>query len=151
MTAQLRRWRRRHEALGALFRMTLAATICVGTLSRQVAAQDSIDKSRFTLFNPTPADAMRPFSTDRPGKTHSALTVDAGHFQIESDIGNYTWDYFTKDKTTIRAFTIVSPNFKIGIANWAELDIIIPLYNRLNVKDRTNGSVVRASGFGDIL
>lgn len=50
----------------------------------------TLDKSQFNLFNPTPEDALRPFSTARPGKTHSSLTVDAGHFQIEGDFRNYS-------------------------------------------------------------
>ena len=111
----------------------------------------SVDKSQFNLFNPTPTDAMRPFSTDRPGKTHSSLTVDAGHFQVEGDLWNYAWDQFTKDRTATRAYTIVNPNLKVGITNWAELDIFIPVYNSLNVTSHTKGAVARASGFGDVL
>lgn len=111
----------------------------------------SVDKGQFNLLNPTPADAMRPFSTDRPGKTHSALTVDAGHFQLESDIWNYTWDHWTRDTTTIRAYTIVNPNLKLGITNSAELDVFLPLYNTLNVRSRSGRGVVHASGFGDVL
>ncbi len=110
-----------------------------------------IDKSQFNLFNPTPADTMRPFSTDRPGKTHSALTVDAGHFQVESDIWNYTWDHWTKDSTTLRTYTLGNPNLKLGVTNWAEFDVFLPLYNSLNVRNRSGGGIVRASGFGDVL
>lgn len=50
------------------------------------------DKSEYWLFDPVPNDEMREFSTDRPGKTHSSTTVDAGHFQVESDFINYTYD-----------------------------------------------------------
>lgn len=159
---------------GVLLQVTMATFICGGIYCRSAAAQDpkpaggqqekasaptdssqsprvSIDKSQFNLFNPTPTDAMRPFSTDRPGKTHSSLTVDAGHFQLEGDFWNYTWDHYTKDRTTIRSYTIANPNFKIGITNWAELDLFLPIYNSLNVRSRTTGSVARASGFGDVL
>ena len=31
------------------------------------------DKSQYTLFNPTPTDQMRPFSTDRPTKSHEYI------------------------------------------------------------------------------
>ena len=44
------------------------------------------DKSAFHLFNPTPKELMREFATDRPDKTESAYSVDAGHFQFETDI-----------------------------------------------------------------
>ena len=45
------------------------------------------DKSQYTLFNPTPIDLRRPYNTDRPSKTDSPFTIDAGVFQIESDVG----------------------------------------------------------------
>ena len=110
-----------------------------------------LDKSQFNLFNPTPVDALRPFSTDRPGKTHSSLTVDAGHFQVEGDIWNYTWDHWTTNNTTQRAYTVVNPNLKIGITNWAEFDAFVPLYNTLAVKSRNGGGRFRSDGFGDVL
>lgn len=45
------------------------------------------DESGYSLLNPVPDDKLREFSTDRPGKSHSSTTVDAGRFQIESDFG----------------------------------------------------------------
>src|ERR1700681_4588156 len=54
------------------------------------SAEPGPDKSNYSLYNPVPDDQMRPFSSDRPGKTHSSLTVDAGHIQVESDFINYT-------------------------------------------------------------
>jgi len=41
-------------------------------------------KSRYTLFNPTPRELVREMNTDRPDKTESPYTPDAGHFQIEA-------------------------------------------------------------------
>ena len=114
-------------------------------------AREQPDKSQYNLFDPTPQNQMRPFSTDRPGKTHSSLTVDAGHFQLEGDFWNYTWDHWTQDQTTLRATTVINPNLKIGITNWAELDVFLPLYNQLNVRSRNGGASTRAKGFGDVL
>lgn len=94
----------------------------------------TVDKSQYTLFNPTPADQMRPFSTDRPGKTHSSLTVDAGHFQLESDFWNYTWDRFTQDRTTTRSYSVANPFLKLGVTNWAEVEVQVPSYNSLAVR-----------------
>lgn len=110
-----------------------------------------LNKSQFNLFNPTPTDAMRPFSTDRPGKTHSSLTVDAGHFQLEGDFLNYTWDHWTPDQSTQRAYTVVNPNLKLGITNWAELDVFLPVYNFLAVKSRSADNRFRTTGFGAVL
>lgn len=98
-----------------------------------------VDKSQYNLFNRTPDDQMRPFSTDRPGKTHSSLTVDAGHFQLESDFWNYTWDRFTRDHTTGRAYSVANPYLKMGVTNWAEVEIQIPTYNSLAIRSRNGG------------
>jgi len=45
------------------------------------------DKSQYTLFDPTPRDLWRPYNTDRPSKTDSPYTIDAGVFQVESECG----------------------------------------------------------------
>lgn len=92
---------------------------------------------------------MRPFSTDRPGKTHSSLTVDAGHFQLEGDFWNYTWDHWSGNSTKTRAYTLINPNLKLGITNCSEFDIFLPTYNSLEAKNNT--ATLRARGFGDIL
>ncbi len=52
------------------------------------------DKSTYTIFNPTPPALMREFNTDRPDKTESPYTVDAGHFQTETD-----WITWLHDRT----------------------------------------------------
>jgi len=111
----------------------------------------SIDKGGYNLFNPTPDDQLRPFSTDRPGKTHSSLTVDAGHFQLESDFWNYTWDRFTRDRTTTRAYSVANPFLKVGVTNWAEIEVQIPTYNSLSVRSRDGLGNLRVRGFGDLM
>ena len=55
-----------------------------GAAGAEADASASPDKSDYTLFNPTPRDRLREMSTDRPDKTESPFTVDAGHFQIET-------------------------------------------------------------------
>ena len=47
--------------------------------------QKTAAKLKYNLFNPTPDDHLRPFNTDRPSKTDSPITVDAGRFQLEAD------------------------------------------------------------------
>jgi len=93
---------------------------------------------------------MRPFSPDRPGKSHSPLTVDAGHFQFESDAWNYAFDHWSPTATTSRATVLVAPNLKLGLTNRVELDVAASLYNSLSTRDATNG-VQRARGAGDLL
>ena len=121
------------------------------TNAEATPVRTGIDKSGYAFFNPTPDDQLRPFSTDRPGKTHSSLTVDAGHLQLESDLWNYTWDRFTRDRTTTRAYSVANPFLKLGVTNWAEIEVQIPSYNSLSVRSRDGMGNLRARGFGDLL
>lgn len=114
------------------------------------AVRVTADKSQYDIFNPTPIDQMRPFSTDRPGKSHSSLTVDAGHFQYEGDFWNYTYDHYSTTNQTTRQYIIGAPNLKLGLTNWAELDIATALYNSLEVRSRAGGGISKSSGFGDV-
>src|SRR4051794_2985518 len=75
-----------------------------------------VDKAQYNLFNPTPPEFMRELSADRPDKTESPYTVDAGHFQLETDLANYTHDHQTSGNEDVRldAFQFANNNFKIG-------------------------------------
>ena len=108
------------------------------------------DKSGYSLFNPVPDALLRDFSTDRPGKTQSPVTLDAGHYQIESDLYNYTYDAYSPDGTTTRLSTYGVPNLKIGLLDAVEFDAILPLYNGYSERDRTTGSETRIHGLGDL-
>ena len=86
---------------------------------------DGSDKSQYTVFNPVPADQMRDFSTDRPPKANSPYTVDAGHFQYETDIVNFA----DQLSGPVRGYTLYAPNptFKEGITNTLDLEVNISL------------------------
>jgi Putative MetA-pathway of phenol degradation len=87
------------------------------------AAASPPDKSSYTLFNPTPDDQMRPFCTDRPTKSNLPCTVDAGHFQYEADIIN--WTYAHTDGVTANEYLIPNPTFKLGLTNTIDLELNI--------------------------
>src|ERR1700689_2713963 len=93
---------------------------------------------------------MGTFNNDRAGKTHNPTTGDARHFPLESDFYNYTYDYASPDKQTTRAYSIATPILKFGITNWADLEAAFALYNQSWVTDRTTGSTIKGTGFGDI-
>src|ERR1044071_9049179 len=76
------------------------------------------DKSQYTLFDPTPIDLRRSYNTDRPSKTDSPYTIDAGVFQIESDVWNWTLDYEKGVRT--RTWILSNSNFKLGLTNWMD-------------------------------
>lgn len=55
-------------------------------------ADEPPDKNGYNLFHATPDALLREMATDRPDKTESAYSVDAGHYQIEMDLLTYTYD-----------------------------------------------------------
>jgi len=115
------------------------------------AENPTTDKSAYTLFDPTPIDLRRAYNTDRPSKTDSPYTIDAGVVQIEMDIANWMLDEYNVDRTDVRVYTLLlaQTNFKLGLTNWMDLQIFPQGY----VERRTSGRDLRASqtirGFGD--
>jgi hypothetical protein len=103
------------------------------------------DKSDYSLFNTTPDDLMRAFSTDRPPKANSPYTVDAGHFQYETDLA--VLGYGTTDGTTPRDWTVVDPTLKVGLTNTIDAELQITPYQSVTTK--TAAGRVSLSGFGD--
>jgi hypothetical protein len=133
----------------------LAAALLSGaSCLSQARAEDAaapVDKSIYTIANPVPDNLLREFSTDRPGKSHSATTVDAGRFQIEADFLNYTFDPHGAGNVTTRAYSIGTPIIKLGINNWMDFEVGLALANSLHQStgSLTGNTVFRASGFGD--
>jgi hypothetical protein len=112
-------------------------------------ADKSPDKSGYNLFHATPDALLREMATDRPDKTESAYSVDAGHFQIEMDLLTYTYD--RSEDETVKAWAIAPINLKVGILNNVDLQVIAESYNIQRTKDRSTNSSTRLSGFGDLL
>jgi len=122
------------------------------TLFSTVAYATDNDKDQYNLFSPTPADQMRSFSTDRPGKMDTPYSVDAGHFQTESDIWNYSHSSFADDgsNTTTKLTAIFPTNFKVGLTSDTEFQLIEETYLNQRVKDNITGTTEKADGFGDV-
>ncbi len=118
-----------------------------------LAADAPPDKSGFTLFKPTPRELMREMSTDRPDKTESAYTVDAGHFQVEMDLVNYGYDRHNvaRDHTVSDNFAIAPFNFKVGLCNNVDLQFVVPTYNIARVRNRQTRQRETQNGFGDFI
>ncbi|MGA9777765.1 MAG: transporter [Limisphaerales bacterium] len=103
------------------------------------------DKSGYSLFNPVPDNLMRELSPDRPDETESPYTVDAGHYQLEMDFVNFT--YNQSDGTTTKTWEVGDFNFKAGLLN--NVDVQFVYDNYLNVRTESSGNTVTQSGFGD--
>lgn len=116
-------------------------------------ADESPDKSRFSLFRPAPDALLREMATDRPDRTESAYTVDAGHYQIEMDLLSYTHDRSREggENLTLDSWAIAPINLKVGLLNNVDLQIIAETWNIQRTKDRDPNDTTRVSGFGDLL
>ena len=139
--------------------LLVLAILCVfsGLTTRAFAGsltgtETPADKRGFNLFNPTPASSLRELSTDRPDKTESPYTVDAGHFQIELDLLNYSYDRDSVDRAdrTVENFAIAPVNFKVGLLNNMDLQIIVETYNIERTRARSARTREEISGFGDV-
>ena len=95
-----------------------------GLRSRSVPTSWSLDKNQYWLLNPVPDDQMRNFSTDRPTKSNVPCTVDAGHFQYETDIVNFTHQVTGSVHTSI-TLLVPNPTFKVGLTNNIDLELNI--------------------------
>jgi hypothetical protein len=117
------------------------------------AAEAVADKPSYHLFKPVPREMMRELSTDRPDKTESAYSVDAGHFQVESDIVNYSYDAHnpSRDHTINESLAIAPFNFKVGLRNNWDVQFVVPTYNATRVRERRTGFRDTERGFGDFI
>jgi hypothetical protein len=121
----------------------------VPTICMQAQEPDAIrpHKNGYNLFNPTPIAAMRELSPDRPDKTESPRTVDAGHFQLEMDFANYT--YSDIDGIETRSWNLAPFNFKVGLLNNVDLQFVFDNYLRVQVVEPIDGAAATQSGVGD--
>jgi hypothetical protein len=115
---------------------------------------DANDKSQYTLFNPTPKDLLRELSTDRPDKTESPYTLDAGHFQFEMDLVSYTHDREREDgvATRVDAWAFAPINLKVGLCNRTDLQVVLESWNYVRTKPGGPGgsAYMHQRGFGDV-
>ena len=110
----------------------------------------AVDKSSYTLLNPTPLASLRDFSADRPTRSNGPITVDAGHLQVESDFAAYT--HSNAGGTTTRLTQAFDPVLKLGLTNCVDLELQFTGYNWLSVTSRDNQTnLASARGAGDLI
>ena len=108
-----------------------------------------VDKSQFNFFNPTPAANLRGFSTDRPTKSYTPITVDAGHLQYETDILVYT--HSNAGGLSTQQFTSFDPVVKLGLTDHIEFGMQFGGYNWLDARTPgSNREVQQVRGVGDL-
>ena len=99
---------------------------------------------------------MRELNTDRPDKTESPITVDAGHFQVETDIVIMSIDRASEYDATTGETTITktrSPSYnlmnaKVGVTNWMDFQVVVESYTNTKTTVGNEPSTTQ-KGFGD--
>lgn len=102
-------------------------------------------KSDFSLFNPTPRNLMRQFTTDRPDMTESPITVDAGHVQVEISLVDYARVTDGGARSHSRGF--LATNLKLGLLDNVDVQLVFTPYARTSTK--AGAEKDRVKGFGD--
>ena len=103
---------------------------------------------KYNLFNAVPKKEMRDLSTDRPDATESANTLDAGHFQIESDLFKTIRN--RKDGILSIENNYNVANLKLGLTNSVDFHLIVNTYVNTFQKDETGNKTNNKSGFGNM-
>lgn len=119
-----------------------------------MSASSAVAGEGHTLFNPTPDDQLRPMTTERPSKTDSPYSLDAGRFQIESNLYGYIQNDDCNNGTCSKSrqhFIGGSTNLRIGLTDRADIQFIGDLYRDQTIDDRTAGTRTERRGYGDTL
>ncbi len=106
------------------------------------------DKSQHWLLNPVPADQMRDFNTDRPTKANVPYTVDAGHFQYETDIVNFAT--LATGQISINTLLTPNPTFKVGLTNNTDLEVNAPTSVGVHTFNAATNVSSTTWGIGDV-
>jgi hypothetical protein len=104
----------------------LASLLVAGLVGAQEEPPVTEDKSKFTLFKPTPTALLREFTPDRPDFSESPITVDAGHFQLEFSFFNFTRNTDAGVRTDVTV--LGSFNLKLGLLNNMDLEFVLDPY-----------------------
>lgn len=105
-------------------------------------------EKHYSLFHPVPESLMREMETDRPDVTESAYTVDAGHFQYETDLIRLTRE--RSDSREVSTVLVNHGNLKLGITGSTAIQIGFETYGVQREKDLSSGNIRRTDGFGDV-
>jgi hypothetical protein len=92
----------------------------------------------------------REMSTDRPDKTESPYTVDAGRYQLEMSFVDYSRDRHNPDgaENNVDVLSVAPMNWKAGLTDRMDVQFIINPYIREKTDD--GSTMERKTGFGDV-
>lgn len=111
------------------------------------ARAQAADASDYSLFDPVPDSALRPFCSDRPTKGTGPCTVDAGHLQIESDIFNVTFQ--NSDGMVTDTYLYTNPTLRLGLREDLDVELNVAPYEEVVTHNHATGARTDALGIGD--
>ena len=116
------------------------------------AGAQSLERTSDSRADPASRKPLRELSTDRPDKTESPYTVDAGYLQIELDLATYSRDVYRSAGADVRMETArIAPfNLKLGLTDRTDAQLLVDPYVRQILIDDVSGVRRRAAGFGDV-
>lgn len=115
-----------------------------------VYGQKDSARIKYNLFNPVPVDMMKEMQTDRPDITESAYTVEAGHFQLETDLVKHSRNKSEGLSTTSMAYNVI--NLKMGLTQKLDVQMVLTTFVNNKTKEiNSNKIIAKESGFDDII
>jgi len=127
---------------------TIVMLFLFGILSPFKVSGQQTSQKRYSLINPVPRAQMREMETDRPDVTESPYTVDAGHFQLETDLIRNVRE--KSDSQETHTLFINQMNLKIGITHSTAIQIGFQTYGRQSEKELDSGFETISDGHGDL-
>ena len=94
------------------------------------------------------AGVLRLLCTDCPTKSTSPCTVDAGHFQLETDLFNLIVDH--TGGGDVKTYLFTNPTLKYGLTGTLDAEINMVPLAVITARDRQTGATSRTSGVGDL-
>ncbi|MCS3869438.1 hypothetical protein J3D55_002354 [Chryseobacterium ginsenosidimutans] len=113
----------------------------------KILSQETLQK-KFSLFNPVPRAQMREMETDRPDVTESPVTVDAGHFQLETDLIRTIRE--KSESLQTNTLLINQMNLKVGLTHSTAVQIGFQTYGKQSERKFDSGEKTITHGQGDL-
>lgn len=120
----------------------------IGLLFPFKGSGQHIVQKKYSLLDPVPKEQMREMETDRPDVTESPYTVDAGHFQVETDLIRVIREKSETTKT--KTLLINQINLKIGLTGSTAVQIGFQTYGRQRETELDSGSKTVNDGHGNL-
>lgn len=128
----------------------VATAAGIAVLLATAGAALGADKSRYSLFEPTPDSQLRDMSTDRPDATESPFTVDAGRIQVETNLFGYVRSRPDSIGVVSDSYEVGTTNIRIGLTSNLEMDVVWQPYGVVITRTSAPAAVFRSSGVGGV-